>query len=140
MVRDGARAPPHHEDYPAVKFAVIARSSCDEAIHTFFVDAWIASLSCHRARIRATRWLAMTGEASCQMPRHLRPRFQRSALFGDDFGDALRRKIHVDETGRGVGDLVIFLNLAVAQQHDRDALEHRPRAPGLRQRRAVAER
>src|SRR5258708_32030662 len=40
---------------------VIARSPCDEAIHSFFSrrDGLLRG-ACHRARIRATRWLAMT--------------------------------------------------------------------------------
>src|SRR3954454_24437516 len=41
--------------------AVIARSACDEAIHLSAVprDGLLRG-ACHRARIRATRWLAMT--------------------------------------------------------------------------------
>ena len=41
---------------------VIARSPCDEAIHSsFYAARWIASLrSCHGTRIRAPRWLGMT--------------------------------------------------------------------------------
>src|SRR6202035_4701364 len=42
--------------------AVIARSTCDEAIH-FAAQRKKDGLlrgACHRARIRATRWLAMT--------------------------------------------------------------------------------
>src|SRR5258705_13881680 len=42
-------------------FTVIARSSCDEAIHSFFTRRnGLLRGACHRARIRATRWLAMT--------------------------------------------------------------------------------
>ncbi len=46
-------APPRH--------IVIARSTCDEAIHPFFSrrDGLLRG-ACHRARVRATRWLAMT--------------------------------------------------------------------------------
>src|SRR6266849_9875280 len=63
-----------------------------------------------------------------QMPLHLRPRLQRRALPGDNLGEAFRRKIHVDEAGRGVGDLVILRDSAVRELHDRDALEHRARS------------
>jgi len=41
---------------------VIARSSCDEAIHTSLWTDGLLRGACHRARIRATRWLAMTAE------------------------------------------------------------------------------
>src|SRR6266478_2555603 len=40
---------------------VIARSASDEAIHSFFMRRYgLLRGACHRARIRATRWLAMT--------------------------------------------------------------------------------
>src|SRR5882757_6195954 len=78
-------------------------------------------------------------EGSIQMPLHLRPRLQRRGLLCKNLRDALRRKVHVDKAGRGVGDLVITGDLAVAKLHDRDALEHRARAVGLRQQRAIAE-
>src|SRR5260370_35337411 len=41
--------------------AVIARSEANEAIHSFFPrrDGLLRG-ACHRARVRATRWLAMT--------------------------------------------------------------------------------
>ena len=38
--------------------SVIARSPCDEAIHSFFAAQWIASLI--GRRFAPTRWLAMT--------------------------------------------------------------------------------
>src|SRR5689334_16948587 len=45
--------------------SVIARSPCDEAIHPFVMPRYgLLRGACHRARIRATRWLAMTGKAS----------------------------------------------------------------------------
>jgi len=74
------------------------------------------------------------------MPLHLRPGLQRGALLGDDLGNAFGREIHVDESGRGVGDLAIPRDPAVAQRHDRDALEHRARAFRFRQQRPIAER
>src|SRR5450756_2652018 len=38
---------------------------CDEAIHPFFKPRYgLLRGACHRARIRATRWLAMTVELS----------------------------------------------------------------------------
>jgi hypothetical protein len=42
--------------------SVCAREQSDEAIHSFFArrDGLLRG-ACHRARIRATRWLAMTG-------------------------------------------------------------------------------
>ena len=40
--------------------AVIARSASDEAIHSFARQDGLLRGACHRARIRATRWLAMT--------------------------------------------------------------------------------
>src|SRR6266700_8254986 len=64
-------------------------------------------------------WLAMTAVASRQMPLHLRPRLQRRALPGDNLGEAFRRKIHVDEAGRGVGDLVVLGDPAILELHDR---------------------
>ena len=55
------------------------------------------------------RWLAMTrNDASRQMPLHLRPRLQRRTLLCHDLRDPLRREIHVDKAGRGIGDLVIL--------------------------------
>src|ERR1700682_1885969 len=49
-----ARAKTCHE-------SVIARSEADEALHSSFTrqDGFLRG-ACHRARIRATRWLAMT--------------------------------------------------------------------------------
>src|SRR5450759_1317181 len=40
--------------------AVIARSDSDEAIHSSLRLYGLLRGACHRARIRATRWLAMT--------------------------------------------------------------------------------
>jgi hypothetical protein len=38
----------------------------DKAIHSFFGDIdGLLRGACHRARIRATRWLAMTEEPAC---------------------------------------------------------------------------
>src|SRR3984885_2512740 len=76
---------------------------------------------------------------SRQMPLHLRARFQCRPLSSDNLDDAFGREVHIDKAGRGIGDLVIFRDLAVAELHDRDALEHRARSLGLRQRRAIAE-
>jgi len=44
------------------KVVVIARSTSDEAIHSSrtAISAGLLRRACHRARIRATRWLAMT--------------------------------------------------------------------------------
>src|SRR5665213_306592 len=67
-----------------------------------------------------------------QMPLHLGPRLQFRALPGDNLGDPLGSEIHVDKAGRGIGDLVIVPDPAVAQLHDGDALEHRARTPGFR--------
>jgi hypothetical protein len=52
-----AASHPGHEEAPHV----IARSDSSEAIHSFFVrlDGLLRG-ACHRARIHATRWLAMT--------------------------------------------------------------------------------
>ena len=41
-------------------FAVIARSACDEAIQLVLEEAGLLRGACRRARVRATRWLAMT--------------------------------------------------------------------------------
>src|SRR3984957_6701626 len=76
---------------------------------------------------------------SRQMALHLRARLQCGSLPSHDLDDAFGGKVHVDEAGRGIGDLVIFRDLAVAELHDRDALEHRARSFGLGQRRAIAE-
>jgi hypothetical protein len=48
--------------------SVIARSVSDEAIHSFFVlhDGLLRG-ACHRARIRATRWLAMTSKTRLRL-------------------------------------------------------------------------
>ncbi len=43
---------------------VIARSASDEAIHTCLVVCGLLRGACHWTRIRATRWLAMTGNYS----------------------------------------------------------------------------
>jgi hypothetical protein len=77
---------------------------------------------------------------SRQMPPHLRAPLQGSTLPCDNLGDAFGGEVHVDEAGRGIGDLVIFDDLAFVEFHDRDALEHRARPVSLRQRRAIAER
>ena len=45
----------------SMEYGVIARSESDEAIHSFFARRnGLLRGACHRARIRATRWLAMT--------------------------------------------------------------------------------
>jgi hypothetical protein len=48
-----------------VCLTVIARSTCDEAIQSSFVASGLLRGACHRARIRATRWLAMTVWIGC---------------------------------------------------------------------------
>jgi hypothetical protein len=83
--------------------------------------------------------LAGTTRPHTRLPLHLRARLQCGALPSDDLDDAFGREVHVDKAGRGIGDLVIFRDLAVAELHDRDALEHRARPLGLGQRRAIAE-
>src|SRR5258708_15420937 len=40
--------------------SVIARSACDEAIQSEPGGSGLLRGACHRARVRATRWLAMT--------------------------------------------------------------------------------
>jgi hypothetical protein len=68
----GRNAP---RDREVASLYVIARSTlvhrsppsgeggCDEAIHPFFMPRYgLLRGACHRARIRATRWLAMTVE------------------------------------------------------------------------------
>src|SRR5664279_939465 len=68
---------------------------------------------------------------SRQMALHFRARLQCGTLPSDNLDDALRREVHIDKAGRRIGDLVIFRDLAVAELHDRDALEHRARPLGL---------
>ena len=54
---------------PLLSINVIARSTCDEAIHSFFVLLYgLLRGACHRARIRATRWLAMTARSRRPLP------------------------------------------------------------------------
>jgi hypothetical protein len=44
-----------------VRRSSTSEGGSDEAIHTFFLVAlWNIRGACHRARLRATRWLAMT--------------------------------------------------------------------------------
>src|SRR5258708_39134135 len=59
---------------------VIARSASDEAIQLSFRGrkAGLLRGACHRARIRATRWLAMTGETKRKTPPGIRRRFDRN--------------------------------------------------------------
>ena len=46
----------------------------DEAIHEAArKEEWIALRSCHRARIRATRWLAMTARRNLAFPQRIAP-------------------------------------------------------------------
>ena len=59
-----------------IAYIVIARIVSDEAIHTSFPGLYgLQRGACHRARIRATRWLAMT----CRLHALLNKMFQRLA-------------------------------------------------------------
>jgi PPK2 family polyphosphate:nucleotide phosphotransferase len=46
-------------------------SASDEAIHLFARDCGLLRGACHRARIRATRWLAMTNWSGAASARHI---------------------------------------------------------------------
>src|SRR5689334_3635322 len=88
------------------RLAVIARSASNEAIHLSpSGDMDCFAEACHRARIRATRWLAMTWmEWSVNLPHHRRglPE-QHPALF---LGAVDRlAEIRVDLLGQRVGAL-----------------------------------
>src|SRR4029077_13421553 len=64
------------------------------------------------------------------MARHFRSVAQSLALTRKNLAHALRRKAERHESRPDVGDLSIFGNQAVAQPHDRNALE--ADAPSLR--------
>jgi hypothetical protein len=56
----GAARTRRHVGRAFMSATVIARSACDEAIQNLFRGPGLLCGACHRARVRATRWLAMT--------------------------------------------------------------------------------
>src|SRR5258707_825946 len=81
----------------------------------------------------ATRAAAPTTANSGEMPLPLRPRLDVCALLGEDLGDALGREADLEQAQARIGDFAILSNLAVAQDHDRHAVEADPLALGLGQ-------